>query len=545
MDLSSPGRLERSGGLVAVARSGRAAAASQAAAAATTAPVDLEPERRGKRVVPMLGSKAPTRIDPSQRQASMPAIDIGGDSVDQGMDPPTPRSRRGLHAVPWLPWAVAVVVTAWAVIATLRIIGDDAPTPSVPAPGNITPTDGEREALRERVDELEAQLKVADQAKSTLEARVRELDEAAARDRASIGDLESRLAAAAEQGRTPQARKESDSATDTTAVRDDASTTVADASLKRPQAASGDQRLGEVDGSTITIQWPEGAAAGLACTDGVLSRLASGKRLARLRLDGGAAVWTWDELELSALNGELIESILDSVTAASLMIDGRQAAARIDPRTLMLQVPRKSLVPRSIELRPALRLPWAGPITVRSNGEPMTVEPGRAASVDVSDELGTRGVLTVQLGSRGDRVTFSFTPDASLDQEATRRRLADATEANEVITLVVEHDRLLREQPAKPPKSVGTSKGREAYEAYLARHPLIVEKIGTYRTQGLDDLKEQLARDRAAAAAEVEAATTAVARADALRARWPKAVAEIAPRGGQGFVLVRVEASGP
>jgi hypothetical protein len=74
---------------------------------------------------------------------------------------------------------------------------------------------------------------------------------------------------------------------------------------------------------------------------------------------------------------------------------------------------------------------------------------------------------------------------------------------------------------------------------------LIAEKISAYRAQGLDDLKDQLARDSVAAAEEVEAATTAVARADALRARWPKAVAEIAPRGGQGFVLVRVEAIGP
>ena len=105
---------------------------------------------------------------------------------------------------------------------------------------------------------------MADQAKSSLEARVRELDEAAARDRASIGELESRLAAAAEQGRTPQAREESDPATDTTAARDDASTTVADASLKRPQAASGDQRLGEVEGSTIAIEWPEGAGVDVA-----------------------------------------------------------------------------------------------------------------------------------------------------------------------------------------------------------------------------------------------------------------------------------------
>ena len=545
LDLSSPGRLERSGGLVAVARSGRAAAASQAAAATTVAPVALEPERRGKRVVPMLETKAPTRIDPSQRQASMPAIDIGGDSVDQGMDPSTSRSRRGLHAVPWLPWTVALVVTVWAAIATVRIIRNDAPTPSAPALGDITPTDGERDALRERVDELEARLKVADQAKSTLEARVRELDEAAARDRASIGELESRLAAAAEQGRTPQAREESDPATDTAAARDEASTTVVDASLKRPQAASGDQRLGEVEGSTIAIEWPEGAGVDVAWTDGVLSQRTTGKRLATMRIEGGEAIWTWDALGLPALNAEALDSILDSVTAASLMVDGRQVAARIDPRTLVLQVQRKALVPKPSDLRTTLRLPWAGPITVRSNGEPMSVEPGRTASVGVSDELGTRGVLTVALASRGDRVTFSFTPDASLDQDATRRRLAEATQANEVITLVVEHDRLVREQPAKPRKSLGTPKGRDAYEAYLARHPLIAEKISAYRAQGLDDLKDQLARDSVAAAEEVEAATTAVARADALRARWPKAVAEIAPRGGQGFVLVRVEAIGP
>jgi hypothetical protein len=59
------------------------------------------------------------------------------------------------------------------------------------------------------------------------------------------------------------------------------------------------------------------------------------------------------------------------------------------------------------------------------------------------------------------------------------------------------------------------------------------------------NLKEQLERDGTAVAAEVEAATSAVARGDALRARWPKAVAEIAPRGGQGFVLLRLEAIGP
>ena len=196
LDLSSPGRLERSGGLVAVARSGRAAAASQAPAATTVAPVALEPERRGKRVVPMLETKAPTRIDPAQRQASMPAIDVGGDSMDQGPATSTTRSSRGLRAVPWLPWVVALLVTAWAAIATIKIIKTEAPAPNAAPLAEITPTDAERDGLRARVDELEAQLRSAKESKAALEARVGELDQRASRDRAAIVELESRLAAA-------------------------------------------------------------------------------------------------------------------------------------------------------------------------------------------------------------------------------------------------------------------------------------------------------------------------------------------------------------
>ena len=541
LDLSSPGRLERSGGLVAVARTGRAAAASQAPAATVVAPVALEPERRGKHVVPMLETKAPTRIDPAQRQASMPAIDVGGDSVDEAMEPAAVRRRGGRHTVPWLPWAVALMVTAWAAIVTIKIIRSEVPAPNAAPLVAITPTDSERDGLQSRIVALEAQLRSADEAKAALESRVRELDEAASRDRAAIRDLESRLAAAAAGDRSsrsvtkPAAEAASEPATP-------AST---DAQLKRPQAASGDQSLGVVSGASIAIAWPEGAGVDLSWADGVLSQRTSGKRVAQLRLVGGAAIWTWDALELPALSGEGLESILDAVTAAAIMVDGQQVATRIDPRTLVLQVQRKALVPNPSDLRTTLRLPWAGPITVHSQYGPETIEPGRTAAVNVSDELGTRGVLSVSLAGRGDRVTFTFVPDASLDQDATRRRLAEATQANESITLVREHDRLVREQPAKSRKNLGTAKSRDAYEAYLSKHPLIAEKIAIYRAQGLDDLKDQLARDSTAAAAEIEAATSAVARGEALRARWPKDVAEIAPRGGQGFVLIRVEAIGP
>ena len=545
LDLSAPGRLDRAGGLVAVARSGRAAAASQATAATTVAPVALEPERRGKLVVPMLETKAPTRIDPAQRRASMPAIDLGGDSVDQAGAGSSSRTRRGMHAVPWLPWAVALVVTAWAAIVTVRIIRTEPPMPNAAALADITPTDSERDGLRARIGELEAQVRTANEAKTALEARVRELDQAASRDRAAIGELESRLAATAERASAPASRTDTDRAADAAPTNDGASMTAADAPLKRPQAASGEQRLGALGGTSMAIAWPEGAGVELIWADGALSQRTTGKRLAGLRLVGGEAVWTWDALELPALNGDALESILDAVTAASIMVDGQQAATRIDPRTLTLQVQRKALVPKPIDLRTSLRLPWAGPITVRSQDGPMSVEPGRTAEVDVNDELGTRGTITVALASRGDRVTFLFTPDASLDLDVTRRRLADATQASEFIALVREHDRLVREQPAKSRKNLGTPKGRDAYEAYLARHPLIAEKIAAYRAQGLDDLKEQLERDGTAAAAEVEAATSAVAQGDALRARWPKAVAEIAPRGGQGFVLLRLEATGP
>ncbi len=541
LDLSSPGRLERSGGLVAVARSGRATAASQAPAATAVAPVALEPERRGKRVVPMLGAKAPTRIDPAQRQASMPAIDVGGDSVDEAMESTAVRHRRGRHAVPWLPWAVTLMVTAWAAIVTIKIIGTEAPAPNAAPLAELTPTDSERDGLRSTIDALEAQLKSADEAKATLESRVRELDEAASRDRAAISDLQSRLASAAAGDRSSRP----DAKPDAGASSEPATPASTDAQLKRPQAASGDQSLGVVGGASISIAWPEGAGVDLAWADGALSQRTSGKRVAQLRLVDGAAIWTWDALQLPALSGEALESILDAVTAAAIMVDGQPVATKIDPRTLVLQVQRKALVPKPSDLRTTLRLPWAGPITVHSQDGPESIEPGRTAAVNVSDELGPRGVLSVSLASRGDRVTFSFTPDASLDQDATRRRLAEATQANEFITLVREHDRLVREQPAKSRKNLGTPKGRDAYEAYLAKHPLIAEKIAAYRAQGLDDLKDQLARDSTAAAAEVEAATTAVARGDALRARWPKAIAEIAPRGGQGFVLLRIEAVGP
>ena len=245
------------------------------------------------------------------------------------------------------------------------------------------------------------------------------------------------------------------------------------------------------------------------------------------------------------MNGEAIESILDAVTAATIMVDGRQAPVRIDLRPMTLQVPRKALVPKPIDLRSSLRLPWPGPIVVNSQDGPLDVEPGRTVDVPVSDELGTRGRLSVSLGARGDRVTFSFTPDASLDQDATRRRLAEALDANAFIALVREQDRLVREQPAKARRSLGTPKGRDAYESYLAKHPLIAEKIAAYRAQGLDDLKDQLDRDAAAAKAEAEAAESAVARGDALRARWPRSVVEIAPSDGRSFVMVRVEATGP
>jgi hypothetical protein len=318
-----------------------------------------------------------------------------------------------------------------------------------------------------------------------------------------------------------------------------------DALLKRPQAAIGEQRLGAVAGASISLAWPEGAGVDLAWADGALVQRASSKRLAQLRLVGGATIWTWDAMEFPTLDGEVRESILDAVTAAVIMVDGQQAATRIDPRTLTLQIQRKAIVARPSDLRATLRLPWAGSITVHSQDGPQTVELGRTATVNVSDELGTRGVLSVSLASGGDRVTFTFTPDASLDREATRRRLVEATQANESMALVREHDRWLREPPPKGRKNAAVPKSRDAYEAYLARYPLIAEKIGTFRAQGLDDLKDQLERDSTAAAAEVEAATAAVARGDALRARWPAAVAEIAPRGGQGFVLIRVEATGP
>ncbi len=546
LDLSSPGRLERSGGLVAVARSGRAAAASQAPAATTVAPVALEPERRGKRVVPMLETKAPTRIDPAQRQASMPAIDVGGDSMDQGADASSSRNARGLRAVPWLPWFVALLVTAWAAIATIKIIKTEAPPPSAAALADITPTDAEREGWRARVDELESQLRSASEAKTALESRVRELDEAVARDRANIGELESRLAAAEASARASRTGATAEpKASSPSAPSGGEGRAAMDASLKRPQAASGEQSLGVVGGASISVEWPVGTDVDVAWRDGAITQRSTGKRLAELRCVGGAATWTWDALELPALNGEALESILDAVTAAAIMVDGQQAATRIDPRIMTLQIQRKALVPKANDVRTTLRLPWAGAITVHSQDGPRTVEPGRAAAVNVSDELGTRGVLSVALGSRGDRVTFTFTPDASLDQEATRRRLVEATQASETMALVREHDRLVRDQPAKARKNLGTPKSREAYEAYLAKHPLIAEKIAAYRAQGLDDLKDQLERDSTAAAGEIEAATAAVARGDALRARWPKAIAEIAPRGGQGFVLLRIEATGP
>jgi|GEM_PF-1468380 len=545
LDLSSPGRLDRSGGLVAVARSGRAVEASQAPAATTVAPVALEPAQRGKRVVPMLDTKPPTRIDPAQARANMPAIDVGGDSVDQGMDSSTTPTRRGPHTVPWLPWAVAMLVTAWAAVATFKIIVSEAPTPSAGPLADITPTDAERDGLRARVGELEAQVRAAHDEKTALEAQVHELDQAASRDRAAISDLEAQLAAARLDGASSPPNAGAVHKNGATSADDQPSTATAEVLLKRPQAASGDQRLGEVLGSSISIAWPEGARVDLAWDAGALMQRTTGKRLAGLRIVDGGAVWAWDALELPALQGEALETILDAVTAATIMVDGKQVAARVDPRILTLQVSRKALMAKPIDLRTSLRLPWAGPITVRSQGEPMTVEPGRSAAVQANDELGTRGVLTMALASRGDRVTFSFTPDASLEQETTRRRLTSATEASEFLKLVREHDRLTREQPAKARKSLGTPKGRDAYEAYLAKYPLIAEKIVAYRAQGLDDLKEQLERDSTAAEAELLAATEAVARGDALRAQWPKAVAEIAPRGGQGFVLVRIEAIGP
>jgi len=541
LNLSAPGRLERAGGLVAVARTGRAAAATQPLPVSVAAPVELEPELRGKRVVSMLETKAPTRIDPTTRPTSMPAIDLGGDSGDR--DAAGARQRR--PSTPWLPWAVVLAVTAWATIVTIKDIQTESPAPRAAPLAGIMPADSERDRVQARIDALEAEVRAANESTTALEAQLRVRDEEAARDQALIADLESRLAATVETTQPAAARTTTSPANEASTTETEPPATATEAGLKRPEAASGEQRLGAVSGSSISIDWPEGTGVELGWADGVLLQQPSGKPLATLRLAGGAAIWTWDALALPGLSGEGLESVLDAVTAASITVDGRQAATRIDPRTLTLQVQRKALVPKAIELRPPLQLPWAGPITVQSQDGPKPVEPGRAVEVKINDELGTRGVLTVALATRGNRVTFSFMPDASLDQDATRRRLADATQANEFIMLVREHDQLIREQPAKLRKNLGIPKGRDAYEAYLAKYPIIAEKIVAFRAQGLDDLKEQLDRDSAAAAAEVDAAMSAVARGDALRSQWPSAIAEIAPRGGQGFVLLRIEAIGP
>ena len=116
--------------------------------------------------------------------------------MDQGPATSTTRSSRGLRAVPWLPWVVALLVTAWAAIATIKIIKTEAPAPNAAPLAEITPTDAERDGLRARVDELEAQLRSAKESKAALEARVGELDQRASRDRAASVELESRLAAA-------------------------------------------------------------------------------------------------------------------------------------------------------------------------------------------------------------------------------------------------------------------------------------------------------------------------------------------------------------
>ena len=548
IDLAAPGLLDRAGGLVAVARTGRAASAAQPAAPAPVTPVDLEPERRGKRVVPMLDTKPATRIDPSKRQASMPALDVGGDSVDQSPSGAS-STRRGFGPVPWLPWAVALAVTAWAAIVTIRLMRQEPAAPTAAPLAEITPVDGERDAMRGRIIELEQAAAAATSEKRDLEARISELEAAAERSREALAEFEARTAerersaAPAPQVVEPPAVDGSSPDASSTEPADGA--VARDSVLKRPQPASGAQRLGDAAGSSIELQWPTGAITDLAWSGNAIVQRAGGKPLATLDLADGGVVWTWDALQLPALAADAVEGILDAVTAATIRIDGAQASVRIDPRIMTLPVQRKALVPKPIDLRSTLRLPWSGAIMVQTQDGPVTVEPGRSAEVGVADELGTRGMLVVALATRGDRVSFSFVPDAALDQEAARRRLTEATAASELMGLVAEHDALVRAQPGKPRKGIGTPKGRDAYEGYLARHPLIAEKIVAFRAQGMDDLKDQIARDVLAAADELEAARGGVARGDALRARWPGAVAEIAPRGGQGFALVRVEATGP
>ena len=70
-------------------------------------------------------------------------------------------------------WVVALLVTAWAAVATIKIIGTEAPAPNAASLAEITPTDAEREGLRARVDELEAQLRSANESKAALDACAR------------------------------------------------------------------------------------------------------------------------------------------------------------------------------------------------------------------------------------------------------------------------------------------------------------------------------------------------------------------------------------
>lgn len=557
INLASPGRLERTGGLLSVARSGRASAASQAPATTRVAPVALEPERKGQHVVPMLGRKAPTRIVPGDGHAPMAAVDVGAESRDET---PPPRPRRPLP-VPPLPWVVAIGVTIWAAAVTIRLLMQDHAAPTARALTDITPSDEERDGLRARVGELEIAARDATTLADAFKARVSELEASLAKERASVASLSAEVAAqeaalaAANAQRTapdPVASQGTGSeepvavsppaggGNDAAAPSDVAQTTI----LKRPQAASGSQRLGAVAGGAIELAWPKDAESVLQWSgDGVVQR-ATGKRIASLSLTDGSALWEWDGVVLSGLSGDAVESAVDTVAAASWLVDGTPAPVRIDARTVVMQVPRRSLVSKAFDLRSPVRLPWPGSVSVRGQDGTITIEPGSSGEVPVADELGLRGVLVLTLTPKGDRLEASFVPDPGLDQDATRKRLTAAREKAIELALVKEQDALLRGQPAKPKRSVGTAKGRDAYDAFLARHPDIAEKIQRYRTQGLDDLTRQIDTETAAAAAELESAETAVAKADELRAKWPGAIAEVAPRGGQAFVMLRVEATG-
>ncbi len=562
LDLAAVGHLNESGGLITIARTGKHGDAS--ALQQHAVPVALEPVKRGRTVVPMTTSSKPTRIDPRATQASMPALDADA-SVDGGVRVVV-KHQIGV-------WLVMALAFFWAGIATVKWIGNG---PEISAPAVVDELDATvaRDAS-ERASEAELRAAVAAKQQADAELVVAELKNELAGARADVARLESEALAsraalarsgAAERVASGGAGNASPAAGATAPTPEPKGTTVttngesptgagagttpqppptvvaetpAIAMLARPAIDAPASELGSIQGNAAAFVWPSVAQVPFVWSGDQLTS-PSGTPLASLKVVDGVGVWTWED---GARDGDTRAQILDACTAGTLMVDGDPAGRGIEPRRVLASIPWRSLASKKVDLRTELKLPWLGGVTVRDGDVLRDVPPGGAVDVSVVDELGARGVLHLTLTRRGDKVSLSFTPDLALDQDALRKRVTAAEARRAFITLVEEQDVAQRNAGAKGAKQAGSREGRDAYDQYLREHYDIAEKIGVFRTQGLDDLAEQLRKDSTAADAEKTASDLALSRSDVLRAKWPDQRIGVAPAQGGVFAVVHVEAT--